>query len=125
MNKKIKPEDFILWPPKSIRPKLKCKKKRLYNRMNKYILENLHLYIARDYKAYITSRRWGFTKRRLYKQRPRKCEKCENTQRLHVHHLHYNTLGIERYMDLQILCIGCHHEAHDKMINDELEKKLE
>lgn len=43
------------------------------------------------------------------------CERCERqawVSNVHVHHLHYETLGSERYGDLEILCDECHGRNH-------------
>jgi len=39
------------------------------------------------------------------------CERCGNTDRLQLHHRHYQTLGAERIADVEILCNKCHRVA--------------
>ena len=43
------------------------------------------------------------------------CERCERltlTKQCHVHHLTYETVGEERFGDLEILCRHCHAVEH-------------
>lgn len=61
-----------------------------------------------DYYEYLKSAEWQQVRTRLFKLRGRKCELCENTDSLHIHHLTYKRVGHERDEDLQILCDDCH-----------------
>lgn len=42
-----------------------------------------------------------------------KCERCEATKNLEVHHKHYETLFKEAPEDLEVLCIPCHARADE------------
>ena len=41
-----------------------------------------------------------------------KCRRCENTEKLQIHHLNYNTIGDESFSDLEVVCVGCHKKIH-------------
>lgn len=66
-----------------------------------------------DYENYITSKEW-FDKRNLvFKLLGRKCQRCEVTRRLHVHHKTYARFKNENIeTDLTVLCHPCHDLYH-------------
>lgn len=72
----------------------------------------------KDYKHYIKSHDWEEVKSRfrlsnLY--RDGHCFVCTNAGiEIHIHHLTYKRLGIERLRDLRILCAVCHAAAHTR-----------
>jgi 5-methylcytosine-specific restriction endonuclease McrA len=41
-----------------------------------------------------------------------RCERCGVGGMLDIHHKHYRTLGMERPMDVQVLCRHCHERVH-------------
>jgi hypothetical protein len=50
-----------------------------------------------EYRAYLDSPAWRATRERAFAVRGRACEVCARMgPPLHVHHLHYRTLGQER-----------------------------
>lgn len=63
------------------------------------------------YSDYITSDKWRDRKNAYLAISPR-CERCESTMRLHVHHGTYENLGNEKDQDLFTLCILCHDDIH-------------
>lgn len=66
----------------------------------------------RMYDIYISSTAWKHFAKSLKEERGGKCEKCEATTRLTVHHTHYGTLFHERKSDLLVLCWDCHQDEH-------------
>lgn len=46
------------------------------------------------------------------------CEICGERQILTLHHLHYDTVGVEEQDDLQALCWTCHKAAHRDLNGD-------
>lgn len=67
-----------------------------------------------DYWTYIASADWRKRKEKLFKKRGKKCEICSSTHEVAVHHKSYKNLGHELDDDLQILCNGCHANAHEE-----------
>ena len=78
-----------------------------------------------DAKAIDTSRHWKYVKNAyLYSAEWRKfawrarmyykhtCQRCGATSFLHVHHLHYETIGQESIEDVTVLCRVCHADEH-------------
>jgi hypothetical protein len=60
--------------------------------------------------AYQESHHWQL-KASAQKRQVSTCERCGSTERLHAHHLHYETVGTERVgIDLLTLCETCHLE---------------
>lgn len=41
-------------------------------------------------------------------------DRCAETQRLQVHHLHYNSVGCEQFDDVEVLC-PLHHKVREVM----------
>lgn len=65
-----------------------------------------------NYKKYIASAHWKRTRKQKLEQVGYFCEKCGLEEGLCVHHLHYNSLGMEEMSDLQVLCRECHRKTH-------------
>ena len=63
-------------------------------------------------EIYLLSDHWKKLKARKYKQVGRKCEKCDTTKKLQVHHLEYRSVFDVQLGDLQVLCDDHHKEAH-------------
>jgi 5-methylcytosine-specific restriction endonuclease McrA len=71
---------------------------------------------VRAYRKYLKSAHWK-RKKAEFKASERwtgKCERCESTKRLQIHHLTYERLGAERLEDLIALCRECHKKAHER-----------
>jgi 5-methylcytosine-specific restriction endonuclease McrA len=64
------------------------------------------------YEAYMGSPPWRSV-RALVLERDRACLACKRTTDLHVHHLHYRTLGQETGKELITLCLLCHKLEHE------------
>jgi 5-methylcytosine-specific restriction endonuclease McrA len=70
----------------------------------------------RDYGAYIHSEAWHHRRELAVADAGHCCEFCGNETpyaTLHAHHLHYRTLGAERWEDLIVLCASCHDDVHE------------
>jgi hypothetical protein len=77
-----------------------------------------------EYQKHINSAQWKNTRQVLFKMRGRKCEKCDATTDLEVHHLTYERFGHESEKDLQILCPP-HHEEADRVREAEQQRAFE
>ena len=66
------------------------------------------------YKNYLKSPKWKAIREKLFSIRGRKCERCENTTSLQVHHKTYKRLYNEKLSDLEILCLSCHELEHGR-----------
>lgn len=66
----------------------------------------------KKYKEYLKSKEWSIIKIELYNSRGRKCERCGNKNRLHIHHKTYKNIFNEEPSDLEILCSICHEKEH-------------
>jgi len=65
------------------------------------------------YQQRMTSANWKTLKRKVIEQRDNRCERCEKeSASLHLHHVHYRSLGSEQPEDVELLCPECHTEAH-------------
>ncbi len=65
------------------------------------------------YPEYLMTRHWRELRAWILSERGHECEVCYSTERLHVHHKHYRTIGHEHPGDLQVLCETCHFDVHD------------
>lgn len=65
-----------------------------------------------DYRRYIKSKAWRIKREAALKHYGACCAFCHRTDRLEVHHRHYNSLGREKMKDLLVLCESCHKEEH-------------
>lgn len=68
--------------------------------------------MTNEYTKYLKSEKWAEIKKRLFKKRGKKCEKCGKINILHIHHLTYRNIFNEKDEDLIILCNLCHEKAH-------------
>lgn len=79
---------------------------------------NLNWY--EDYQEYLKSDLWKSFREVVLKRAKNTCQKCKNQFHrgvLHVHHLHYKTLGNEGFEDVLLVCKPCHEKIHNKPIN--------
>lgn len=67
------------------------------------------------YHNYMLSPDWKAKREEAFLFYGRKCQACEKTKTLHVHHADYEKLGYEPMSDLRILCGRCHRELHKKL----------
>lgn len=65
-----------------------------------------------NYRVYLRSSKWRARKLDYYSRHEKKCAACSSTTDIHLHHLHYNTLGRELDCDLEPLCVVCHDSYH-------------
>ena len=66
---------------------------------------------ATPYGDYIQSEEWRRRRAPVLQRSGGICEFCQNAPAVHVHHLHYQTLGNERTCDLVACCGACHAAA--------------
>lgn len=67
-----------------------------------------------DYGEYINSPEWKAKAQEAKKRAGYKCQLCNGTKRLDVHHRTYERLGHELDSDLTVLCHKCHSKHHGK-----------
>jgi len=67
------------------------------------------------YRAYLRTPEWKAIKLEIHSLRNHKCERCDSTYRLEVHHKTYKNLFNESPKDLELLCHNCHGKEHDKI----------
>lgn len=68
----------------------------------------------RDYYAYLKSPEWQVCRRMMLDHARHRCQLCNGTRHLQVHHRTYERLGREHFQDLIVLCDACHAKHHDK-----------
>lgn len=64
------------------------------------------------YHQYLMSSQWESKRQELFKLRGKKCERCQDTKDIQVHHKTYDRLGQEKLTDLEVLCSACHQKEH-------------
>lgn len=65
-----------------------------------------------EYETYLRSEHWHETRLAAVERAEGRCQLCNTTKRLHVHHRTYIRLGCEAPGDLTVLCESCHHHFH-------------
>jgi len=65
-----------------------------------------------DYDRYIRSKAWKIKRDQFLNHFKNKCVLCGNKQHLHVHHLHYKSVGQETVDDVTVCCRRCHFIEH-------------
>lgn len=65
-----------------------------------------------DYQAYLNSRKWEETRRRIFKRDGYRCCICGTAKNLRCHHITYENIGHEKDSDLVTLCDSCHETVH-------------
>ena len=88
---------------------LACNQPEYYDYPAKYEYELATI----PYADFLRTRYWKNLRERVFKERGRKCERCNRTTYLQVHHLTYERRGRERMEDLEILCRDCHKQEHN------------
>lgn len=66
-----------------------------------------------NYRRYLQSEHWKELSAAKLEDANFRCERCHRRTQLEVHHLHYNSIGKERFTDLEVLCRACHQKHHD------------
>lgn len=67
------------------------------------------------YHLYLKTGHWGTTRAAALQRAQHRCELCNATDRLQVHHKTYERLWQEQPQDLIVLCRNCHAKFHDKL----------
>jgi hypothetical protein len=63
-------------------------------------------------ETYMASPEWKAVRKQKLAEVGHRCQGCDGTKRLEVHHLTYERLGHERMEDLMVLCHFCHAVEH-------------
>jgi 5-methylcytosine-specific restriction endonuclease McrA len=63
-----------------------------------------------DLVWYLRSPRWQQTRKAALLAMKYRCQRCGMPTR-RVRHLHFRTLGFERFEDLVVECLGCFHRT--------------
>lgn len=74
------------------------------------------------YRAYLRTPQWQAIRIEVIGVRGGKCERCDSTHRLQVHHKTYKNLGNESLSELELLCSVC-HKAHHKVVDKKKSNK--
>lgn len=64
------------------------------------------------YEKYISSPKWAQIRTRIIRQRGGRCQACQSSDNLHVHHGTYDRFERELDTDLFLLCESCHDTLH-------------
>jgi hypothetical protein len=67
----------------------------------------------KQYDKYMRSEAWREIRQQRVDMDGGKCVACHTTERLEVHHLHYQNFGHEELRDLITLCHSCHEKVTD------------
>jgi hypothetical protein len=78
--------------------------------------------IVRSYKAYLNSKHWRLFRKNFKKSScfTGRCCICGKIRGLHLHHITYIRIGMERFSDVRELCKGCHRNVHRAMRKNSL-----
>lgn len=71
------------------------------------------------YSEYLKTDHWQELRNRMLKRSGYKCQLCNASSTLHVHHRTYERKGYEELSDLIVLCAKCHAKFHDKYASTE------
>ena len=64
------------------------------------------------YQQSIASGQWRSLRRKVIELRGNRCQQCgQEGASMHIHHLHYRSLGSEQLEDVELLCAECHTKA--------------
>lgn len=64
------------------------------------------------YDSFLQTPEWAEHRRRAIKRADGRCQGCDTTEHLEVHHRTYERRGEEHPTDLTVLCAGCHTAVH-------------
>jgi 5-methylcytosine-specific restriction endonuclease McrA len=96
--------------------------KRLKTQKN-YLNDKDFLKIAQyktmPYKEYLLTPYWKWFADEARRCAHYKCNLCNGSGILHVHHKTYETRGEEKFDDVIVLCDRCHAKFHDKPVREE------
>ena len=96
---------------KKLKPKKGTKAWKKQQEKNKRKKKN-HGMTAKRYVAYLGSGWWKRRRIRALERADNRCQDCQTTMNLIVHHLNYDHLWAERDKDLVVLCKECHADRH-------------
>lgn len=96
---KVKPKPRVLVPYTDSTPEIQPQKQLMF-------ISNA------EKLAYMKTEQWKQLKFKRLEIAQYKCECCESTHRLHLHHVNYKRLTQELIEDVAILCEGCHNRIH-------------
>lgn len=96
-------------PPRYKKPK---KRKKHKQRAQPEAPPHPHI----PYGEYLVSPWWKTKRGQKLKSVGNRCQRCNNQERLQVHHLHYRSLWREKNSDLEVLCRGCHQKEHECLV---------
>ena len=65
------------------------------------------------YNDYLSSIDWKAKKTKLFQERGKRCERCNSSYRIEVHHKTYKRIFNEQPSDLEVLCFQCHRKEHE------------
>jgi len=97
-----------------------CEKKDANSRIGGYIerekqrKERVSQLRNMPYPEYLQTPEWDKTRKLKLKESSFRCEMCNATGVLNVHHRTYENRGDENTKDLIVLCEKCHKKFHDK-----------
>ena len=70
---------------------------------------------SREYERYLSSHEWALIARAARRQANYRCELCDRSGVLEVHHRTYVRFEHEWLEDLIVLCETCHRHVHDRL----------
>ncbi len=73
--------------------------------------------LSAEYRRYLESIAWEKRRARALELAGHRCQECDATDRLEVHHLTYDRLFEEHDDDLRVLCHLCHRRADTERRN--------
>lgn len=65
-----------------------------------------------SYKDYLKTVHWKAMKDKALARAKHRCQVCNSSEKLNVHHRTYDRLGEEKLSDLTVLCRVCHSKFH-------------
>ncbi len=65
-----------------------------------------------DYNRYMRSKAWREKREQILSFYGHRCWVCNSTEKLQVHHLHYQSVGAEHMNDVLVCCKRCHFKLH-------------
>jgi len=77
--------------------------------------QELNILRTMPYDDYLQTYHWKEIRKGALRRARYKCQLCNNSGELHVHHKTYDTRGKEGYDDVIVLCSDCHAKFHDKV----------
>ena len=66
-----------------------------------------------NYPDYLKTTEWQIIRKEVLRRAKNRCQICNATDNLHVHHRTYENKGDEDLADLTVLCSDCHQIFHE------------